>query len=347
MPLPTDDLDHVLAHTQDLWEDLRGHRLFLTGGTGFFGIWLLESFCHANDQLGLNAHVVVLTRNPDAFRHKAPHLAGHPSIGLLAGDVRSFDFPGGEFSHVIHAATEADDRMMVTDPLHVFDVNVEGTRHVLEFARQAGAQRFLFTSSGAIYGRQPKEIELIPESFCGAPDPLDIQSTYGIPGEAKRAAEALCVLYARQFGIQSIIARCFAFVGPHLPLDGKFALGNFIRDGLAGGPIRIAGDGTPCRSYLYAADLAIWLWTLLMRGANSRAYNVGSAQAISIKELSAAVADAVPQCPAVTIAGTPVPGAAPDRYVPDVSRAQSELGLIQRIALGDSLQRTLQWLQTC
>ena len=65
-----DDLDHVLARTGGLWEDLRGARLFVTGGTGFFGCWLLETLLWANDALGLGASVVVLTRNGRAFSRK-------------------------------------------------------------------------------------------------------------------------------------------------------------------------------------------------------------------------------------------------------------------------------------
>src|SRR5258706_8245549 len=105
------DLDHILAHTQGLWEPLRGQRIFLTGGTGFFGCWLLESFARANDALGLDASTLVLTRNVAAFKAKAPHLAAHPAIRFHSGDITSFDFPPGRFSFVIHAATEASARL--------------------------------------------------------------------------------------------------------------------------------------------------------------------------------------------------------------------------------------------
>ena len=128
----------------------------------------------------------------------------------------------------------ATSNCMAEAPLAVFDINVLGTRRVLEFARQCGAANFLFTSSGAVYGRQPPEIAYLSEEYSGAPDPTDAYSTYGAAGEEKRIAETLCALYARQFGLKHKIARCFSFVGPYLPLDGKFAVGNFICDGLRG-----------------------------------------------------------------------------------------------------------------
>jgi dTDP-glucose 4,6-dehydratase len=337
------DLDHVLNHTRPLWEELRGQRIFITGGTGFFGCWLLESLAWANDKLGLNASAVVLTRNLDAFRKKAPHLASHPAIRFHVGDVRSFVFPPGSFSYVIHAVTEADPRVKAANPLEVFNLNVEGMRRVLELARQAGQVKVLFTSSGSVYGRQPPDWLRMPETFWGGPDLTDTMSSQSVDSEAKRAAEMLCVLYARQYGLETKIARGFTFVGPYLPLDTNFAIGNFIRDGLVGGPIRVNGDGTPFRSYLYAADLAIWLWTILFQGSPARPYNVGSDRELTIRELAEAVAKAFRPAPEVQVARPPTPGAPPERYVPSTARAREELGLRQLIDLPEALDRTILW----
>ncbi len=337
------DLDHVLDHTRELWEELRGERLFITGGTGFFGCWLLESLLWAEERLSLGIQAVVLTRDPDAFRGKAPHLAGHPRVRLHVGDVRSFDFPKGTFSHVIHAATDASAQLNDENPLRMLDTIVEGTRRTLDFAIASRAKRLLLTSSGAVYGKQPPEMTHVPEDYPGAPDPLDPRSAYG---EGKRMAEHLCALYARSSSLEPKIARCFAFVGPYLPLDIHYAIGNFIRDGLRGGPIVVQGDGTPYRSYLYAADLAIWLWTILSRGQSCRPYNTGSSESLTVQELARKVSDQFVPKPVVKIAGAPHPEKQLQRYVPEASRARLELGLDPCIALQDALSRTIHYLRS-
>lgn len=249
----------MLTHTRELWEQLRGGRIFVTGATGFFGIWLLETFAHANASLNLGASLIGLSRDPEAFCAKVPHLAGEKSITLYRGDVRDFEFPEGPFSHVIHAGTTSSAPVPSAEML---DTIIQGTRHTLDFATAVGAKRFLFVSSGAVYGKQPPEMNHIPETYNGAPDPMDPNSAYG---EGKRVGELLCATVHREKGLETNIARCFAFVGPGLPLDAHFAIGNFIRDAMKGEPIRV-NDGAPYRSYLYAADLAIWLWTILFKG---------------------------------------------------------------------------------
>ncbi len=186
------DLDHILEHTHDLWDALRGERIFITGGTGFFGCWLLESFIWANQKLDLGAQAVVLTRAPEKFLRKAPHLASNPAVQLWQGDIRDFAFPPGQFSYIIHAATEASAKLNDEAPLEMLDSITAGTRRTLDFAARQPLKGFLFTSSGAVYGKQPPDLTHIPETYNGAPDPSDPRSAYG---EGKRYAELLCTIY--------------------------------------------------------------------------------------------------------------------------------------------------------
>lgn len=345
-----DDLDDILTRTQSHWEQLRNQRIFITGGTGFFGCWLLESFIWANQHLNLNAQAVVLTRNPQAFHAKAPRLATHPSISFHQGDLCSFTFPAGDFSHIMHAATEVTGTQAQRDPLGLFDSIVTGTRHTLELARQKKVQKFLLTSSGGVYSRQATELAAISEDYPGGPDVTLARSAYG---EGKRAAEHLCALYHHQHGLDVKIARCFALIGPYLPLnDGSLAICNFIRDALQGGPIHINGDGTPFRSYMYASDLMVWLWTMLFTGQAPRAYNVGSPVPISIADLAKTIAQVIEPMIStpgnlrkipVNIALPPTPGKAPERYIPSTTRAETELQLVNKVPLGDAIAKTARW----
>jgi nucleoside-diphosphate-sugar epimerase len=339
-PLHPSDLDHILNETRALWEEMRNKRIFITGGTGFFGCWLLESFSYINRQLDLNACATVLTRDPAAFAMKCPHLAADPALAFLAGDVRSFSFPEGDFHYVIHAATEASARQAAEEPLEMLTTIIDGTKRVLDFARTHATRKLLLTSSGAVYGKQPASLTHVPEDYLGGPDPLDPVSVYA---EGKRISEQMCALQARHSSIEMKIARCFAFVGPHLPLDTHFAIGNFIGDVLAGRRIRINGDGTPMRSYLYASDLAIWLWTMLFQSPHLTAVNVGSAHDLSILELAQAVVRSLNASIDIDVAKEAIPGAGIARYVPSVDRARRLLGLNETVHLQEAIRRTAAW----
>ena len=339
-PVSSHDLDYILEKTEPLWREMRNRRIFITGGTGFFGCWLLESFLAANRSFDLHAQAVVLTRSPQRFRQRCPHLANDAAIDLIAGDVRDFVFPPGDFPFAIHAATDSVPKTGDNSAAEILSTIVEGTRRCLEFAESRHTAKFLLTSSGAVYGPQPSEMTHIAEDYRGAPDVCTPKSVYG---EGKRMAEMLCALSATRTGMEFKIARCFAFVGPHLPLDAHFAIGNFIRDAMKGGPIRIQGDGTPMRSYLYAADLAVWLWTMLFQAPSMQPFNVGSEKDFSIREIAGAVASAIQPEIEIRIAREAVADAPIQRYVPSVQAAKNELNLAEGISLEDAIRRTATW----
>jgi nucleoside-diphosphate-sugar epimerase len=329
------DLDFILDTVSPFWRELKNQHIFITGGTGFFGCWLLNSFIHASDKLNLNAHATVLTRDINAFKKKCPELAEHPSLNFYEGDVKNFTFRNKHYSHIIHAATDTAE----SDPVTTLDTIIQGTQHTLDFAKHCKSARYLLVSSGAIYGKQPPELPAIPEDYPGRPLLEDPRSAYGI---GKCTAEHLCHLY-KQYGIDIKIARCFAFVGPYLPLNAQFAIGNFLSDAAKGGPIIVNGDGTPFRSYLYAADLTVWLWKILFCGQPLQPYNVGSNEAVSIAELAHLIAGRFSPKLEVIVKKAAPENKLAARYVPDVTRAKNELGLIQKINLVEAIDKTLNW----
>jgi dTDP-glucose 4,6-dehydratase len=347
-PIDPLDLALVLDRARDDFSALRGASVLVTGATGFVGSWLLETAAHANRAAGAGLRVFALVPPDFDVATQAPHLVGLDGVTFVHGDIRTLDRSAlarqhagaGTLDAVIHAAIAVDATTIAANPIPTLDTAVDGTRRVLELARESGASRFLFLSSGAVYGPPPAHLARIPESYLGGPDSTDPRLVYA---EGKRIGEMMCACVTRAHGLPTVMARAFAFVGPHLPIDRHFAVGNFMRDTLAGGPVVVGGDGTPVRSYMYAADLAVWLWALLVRGEAGRAYNVGGEQEVDIAALARLVASfGDPPC-AVEVRGRAVAGATPERYLPDVRLARETLGLTEQVALDDAIARTLRW----
>lgn len=334
-----DDLATIGTTLAADWPALAGKRIFMTGGTGFIGRWMLEALRAADERFALGTEVTVLTRNPDAFAAKAPHLVAHPPFRFVAGDVATLEPAGERYDHVIHAATEASADLNLNAPLRMFDTVVTGTRRALDFAADVGAERFLFLSSGAVYGAQPWEVTHVAEDWQGGPDPRDPRNTYA---EAKRAAELLCAIYRKSHGLDTVTARIFALLGPLLSLDVHFAAGNFIRDALAGQKVTVEGAGTAVRSYLYAADLTTWLWAMLLRAPPASAYNLGSEEAVSIAELAERTARLLGGA-GHEVLGKPDPGWNPGRYVPSTAAIRRDLGVAQTVPLDEAIRRTAAW----
>lgn len=313
--------------------ELAGKRLFITGGTGFFGFWLLMAISCLNST-GANIIVTALSRNPQRFLERHPFFKQCKWLSFCHGDLVDYSPPSGHFDLFIHGATDTSPSAMAS-PVYLFQSMVKGTEHVLQHALSAKAQRVLIISSGAVYGEQPPNVDKISENEFYVGSSLNVNNVYG---EGKRAMEMLGACYTHSYDIEIVTARCFAFLGYSLPQH--LAIGQLISDALYADEITVKGDGKPVRSYLYAADLAVWLLAILLRGQNGSAYNVGSDAAVTIANVAQYIKDTLSPGKVIIVenGGDGIPQSRMS-YVPDISKPCKELGVKVWTQLPESIKR--------
>jgi len=319
---------------------LRGQSVLITGGTGFLGTWLTEILAHLNDAHGFNVRINLLATRPAEFAERAPHLAQRGDVKLIARDVANLVELPPEVEYLIHAAASPDSRLHVSDPLRVIRTVVAGTQAVAESAtRLPNVKCMLNVSSGLIYGAKPVGAGPIGEQAFGGIDSASLLNVYA---EAKRMAETVAAAYRSQHRLPIVTVRPFSFVGPYQSLDRPWAINNFIRDALQGGPVRIQGDGQTVRGYMYGADFAWWVLNILVRAKAGQAYNVGSPQGISLLDLASKLAGLMPS-PSRISTSLFSEGVPRTSFIPDTTAVSRDLGLSQAFELSDSLRRTIEW----
>lgn len=336
------DVDFIISKIGKLLLQLKHQRIFITGGTGFFGQWILDTIWTANKTLNLSLDVYVLTRNVSDFANQAGYLVDDPHFEFIEGDIKNFQFPEGEFKTIIHAATtRAEETYANEDALSKYDTVSIGTRRLLDFAVQAKTKQILWTSSGALYGQQPGDVSKISEDYSGSPDPMEVEAS--ALGLGKRSAEFLCAYYGKRYNIDIKIARCFTFVGPRMQMNIHYAVGNFISDIVMNKPVLVKGDGTALRSYMYISDLIIWLWIILLKGKSSYPYNVGSDEVVSILELAKMISKYGSSKTDVKTLQTKNENTPANSYIPAIDRACTELNLSISTDLNAALKKTIEY----
>ncbi len=322
---------------------LARQHLAVTGGTGFLGTWIAEMVAALNDHYQLGITLDLFARNIGEWPLQYPHLAQRPEIRLRSQDVRSpFEFARNT-SYIIHAAGIPNNRVHASDPLRVHQTSLAGIANALEAASQLdGLRRFINVSSCMVAG-PPNRPGPLTEADCFALPPGQLHSVYA---EAKRGAEMVAAVFRSQYRLPVSTVRPFTLTGAYQQLDRPWAINNFMRDVLTGSDVRIHGDGSARRSYLYGSDAAWWTMAALVKGVDGEAYNLGSATPISHRELAQLIVERVAPRTQVILNTSPARAKGQDDLYPDMNAAMARLGVRQTIELAQAVEKTYAWLCT-
>ncbi len=349
------DRDHVAEAAAAEFRAMEGTNLLVTGGGGFLGYYLVQSALHWNERRAESPiHVTVM----ENFRRGTPEwlldLRRDPNLVLLEHDV-SHPLPTGPrpFHFIIHAAGIASPTYYRRYPIETMDTNILGLRHLLEYARERSetadpVRGFLFYSSSEIYGDPLPEHVPTPETYRGNVSCTGPRACYD---ESKRYGETLCVNFAQQHGLPVSIARPFNNYGPGLKITDRRVIPDFARDVLAGRDIVLLSDGSPRRTFCYAADAVAGYYKVLVKGRPGEPYNIGvETPEVSMLELAERITAIAREMLGYRgrVVRQPSAEAAylvdnPTRRCPVIDKARAELGYAPSIDLDDGLRRSMVW----
>ena len=309
-----------------------GNSLLITGGTGFFGLALLRNLTRQKKRFFES--VTILSRDPSRLQKKHPDLTSHcrwVEGDLLKPETLPYD---DHFTHILHAGAESSS-LRAQPTKHRYSSIVKGTSHMLQLARSTCVEKFMFVSSGAVYGAQPASLGAIDETR-GTASQMEIAADPYVAGKIE--SERLTREFGLQNRVQIAIARCFSFTGIDLPLQSRFAVSNFVQSALFGDVIEVNGDGNALRSYMDQSDLARWLLALLSANTEHEIYNVGGHLPITVLELASLVRDLLaPEKPIAVRGG--LRSSEKKYYVPNNERIKKELRIEQVVTLPEAINK--------
>ena len=325
-----------MAEIRDLhWEKLSGCNILVTGATGLIGSSFVDVLMSNPNK---DYQVYALGRNENRAQTRFFQFNDDPTFHFLCGDIThplAGDVP---FHFIIHAASNGSPNFFTNNPVEVMKSNLFGVSNLIEYGLAHGMKRFLYVSSGEVYG--VNEASVFDESSYGYVDILDTRSCYP---SSKRAAETLAMCYAAEYGADVVVARPCHTYGPHFTESDNRVYAQFIRNVLNGDDIVMKSAGTQYRSWCYVDDCVSALLYILLKGKGGEAYNIADKNSVvTIRQLAEMIA---------LIAGRKVVMQVPSdiekkgfthikRAVFDTSKLEA-LGWLVRGTMEEKLRRTI------
>ena len=251
---------------------LQNRTILISGAAGMLGSCLMDMLCLWNREQTAPCRIVALSRSAETAARRFQPFSAEGSLAMLPQDVclpLAADLPAADY--MIHAASPADPVNMAAYPADTLLANVLGTKNLLDFGMERGMERFLYVSSGEVYGQPDQSMSDFTEEYCG---PLDLSSPRSCSPGGKRAAEALCQSYIRQYGADVVIVRPCHLFGPTMKRQDSRAVCEFLRSAAEGRDIVMKSAGQLERSHCYVVDAAAAILLALERGVCGMAYNI-------------------------------------------------------------------------
>lgn len=316
-------------------EKLKNSHILITGGTGFVGTWLTEMIDLLNQEYGFGIQLYLLARNEPSHMG----LKAKGSIQFIKSDVKNLKEIPSSINYIIHAAGSPDSREHVSSPIRTLDTFYKGTQNLLDQAsRLPGLVKIVHISSNKVYANN-FELQSVSESNGLA----SIAQNNDMYAEAKRISESICKAFVSEQHLPVVIARPFAFIGPFQLLDKPWAINNFIRDAMLGGPIRILGNEQTQKSYLYGSDLAAILLNLLVLGETGEVYNVGESSPIKLIDLANKIKESINSSIEVTVKSSKNQYGSTLFDVPNCSKIEKLIHFKPEFSFEEALRRTIAW----
>jgi UDP-glucuronate decarboxylase len=336
-----EDLEAIAEAARPALETLSGTTVLVAGAAGFLPSYIVDALAHANERLDQNpCHILCVDNLKTGVPERLAHLQDRSDVSFMQADVTE---PLADIrpDYIVHAASIASPIWYRKFPLETIDINVTGTRHLLELARSTQVRGFLYLSSSEIYGDPPPDRIPTTEDYWGHVSPVGPRACYD---ESKRLAETLCMTYFRSFGVPVKIMRPFNVYGPRLRLDDGRIVPDLISDALAKKPLTLYSDGRATRSFCYVSDAAAAIINVLAADVAGEAFNVGNDEEVTIQRLAETVDEVSGNRAGVQLAQSEDPDYVkdnPQRRCPSLEKIRQATGWVPRISLREGIDRTL------
>jgi UDP-glucuronate decarboxylase len=292
-PIIEEDLSTICS--ADLpWSVLDGKTVVISGANGLLPSMMVEALLYRNENQGSSINVVGLVRSQERGEKRFhSFLETKSRLTLVQQDISQPLRYAGPADFIVHAASPASPKYYGVTPVNTLRANIAGTENLLELARCQGTERFLFFSSGEVYGNVNSDRVPTREEDYGYLDPTTVRACYA---ESKRMGENMCVSWHHQYGVPTGIVRPFHTYGPGMALDDGRVFADFVADIVHHRNIEMKSDGKATRAFCYLSDATIGFFTVLLKGANGHTYNVGNPKAeMSILELAETLVQLFPE----------------------------------------------------